>query len=196
MQLLCAKHLIEDGYRVQVEYAINGGKLMADLFGVRERILDLGEDARDAILSEMHGISENEETLTLEVETGFVPPSAALNPALYRLVRIAAKIARYAGFSHRFCLATPHYHVLQIPDVMLQPVGQRNEDELNHLKELCDSQYASPPVLYKALATSETQSIFVVNVDEIKTLEVGPQKYRYTVIQAEGVIKMESVSSL
>lgn len=190
MQFLCAKYLIENGYRIEIEYPLNGGALMADIFAVRERVLGFGADPRDAILSEMHGISENEETLVLEVETGFVPPKAALHPGHYRLTRIAAKIARYAGFSHRFSLATPHYHVLQIPNAMFQPVGHRNEAELKNLKALCDAQYLHPPVLYDELATSEIHSIFVVNVDETKVLEVDPQKYRYTVVQAEGIIQM------
>lgn len=193
MQFLCAKHLIENAYRVKIEYPLNGGALRADIFGIRKRVLGLGEDPRDAILSEMHGISEDEETLVLEVETGFVPPSAALSPGTYRMTRIAAKIARYAGFSHRFSLATPHYHVLQIPNPMLQPVGQRDEGDLKHLKKLCDSQYSSPPILYEELATSEIHSIFIINVDDMKTLEVDPQKYRYTVMQAEGVIQMEQL---
>lgn len=190
MQFLCAKHLIENGYRVEIEYPLNGGALMADIFAVRKRLLDNGDNAKDVILSEMHGISEDEETLVVEVETGFVPPKAALNPGRYRLIRIAAKISRYAGFSHFFCLSTPHYHVLQIPDVLLQPVGNRDDSELVNLKALCDAQYFSPPVLYNELATSEIQSIFVVNVDKTKVLEVDPQKYRYTVIQAEGIIQM------
>ncbi|MHA3964637.1 MAG: hypothetical protein AM325_013985 [Candidatus Thorarchaeota archaeon SMTZ1-45] len=190
MQFLCAKHLIENGFRVKIEYPLNGGALMADIFAVRERMLDINDDAKDAILSEMHGTSENEETLVVEVETGFVPPKAALYPGTYRLTRIAAKIARYAGFSHFFSLATPHYHVLQIPNAMLQSVGKRDSAELSKLKDLCDSQYLSPPVLYNELATSEIHSIFVVNVDQIKVLEVDPQKYRYTVIQAEGIIQM------
>jgi len=138
----------------------------------------------------MHSISENEESLTLGVETGFVPPKAALTPGTYRGTRIAAKIARYAGFSHYFCLATPHNHVLQIPNSLLQRVGQRDEKELRHLKDLCDGQYFSPPVLYDELATAEVHSIFIVNIDELKVFEVDPQKYRYTVIQAEGIIQM------
>ncbi|MBD3159748.1 MAG: hypothetical protein GF309_13280 [Candidatus Lokiarchaeota archaeon] len=140
-----------------------------------------------------HTIHEDEETLALEVETGFVPPNAALNPGIYRMTRIAAKIARYAGFSHRFSLATPHYHVLQIPGPMLQPVGQRDELELKFLKGLCDSQYSSSPILYEELATAEIHSIFIINVDDVKTLEVDPQKYRYTVMQAEGVIQIEQL---
>lgn len=190
MQFLCAKYLIENGYRVEIEYPLNGGTLMADIFAVRERVLGLGADPRDAILSEMHGTSENDETLVLEVETGFVPPKAALHPGRYRLTRIAAKIARYAGFSHKFSLATPHYHVLQIPQTMLHPIGHRSEAELQTLKAMCDGQYLNPPVLYDELATAEVQSIYVVNVDETKVLEVDPQKYRYTIIQAEGIIQM------
>ncbi|MBN2228658.1 MAG: hypothetical protein JW779_03620 [Candidatus Thorarchaeota archaeon] len=190
MQFLCAKHLIENGYRVKIEYALNGGTLMADIFGVRKRLIDRNDEAKDAILSEMHGTDEDEETLVLEVETGFVPPKAALHPGTYRKTRIAAKIARYAGFSHYFYLATPHYHVLQIPNTMFERVGHRDDEELAKLKELCDAQYFTPPVLYDELATSEIQGIFIVNVDKMKVLEVDPQKYRYTVIQAEGIIQM------
>jgi hypothetical protein len=188
MQFLVAKHLIENGFRVEIEYLINGGKLVADIFAVRKKMIQT-DDARDVLLSEMHGTSEDEETLVVEVETGFVPPKAALNPGRYRLIRIASKIARYAGFSHYFSLATPHYHVLQIPDVMFQRVGHRDEDELLNLKALCDSQYISPPIMYEELATCEIHRIYVVNVDGTKVLETDPQKYRYTVIQAEEIIQ-------
>jgi len=190
MQFLCAKYLIEDGYRVDIEYPLNGGTLMADIFAVRKKMLPNHDDAKDAFLSEMHGVSEDDETLVVEVETGFVPPKAALYPGQYRQTRIAAKISRYSGYTHFFSLATPHYHVLQIPEAMLQPVGYRNQAELDHLKSLCDAQYFSPPVKAEELATSQIQSIIVVNVDNMKVLEVDPQKYRYTIIQAEGIIQM------
>jgi len=190
MQLLVAKHLIENGCRVEIEYPLNGGALMADIFAVREKMFVWRDDAKDAFLSEMHGTAENEETIVVEVETGYVPPKAALTPGRYRLIRIASKIARYAGFSHFFSLATPHYHVLQIPNAILQQVGKRDKAELTNLKILCDAQYFSPPIMYDELATAEIHSIFVVNVDQTRVLEVDPQKYRYTVIQAEGIIQM------
>ncbi|MBS3795261.1 MAG: hypothetical protein KGY80_10205 [Candidatus Thorarchaeota archaeon] len=76
---------------------------------------------------------------------------------------------------------------------MLQPVGQWDEADLKHLKKLCDSQYSSPSILYEELATSEIHSIFIINVDDIKALEVDSHKYRNTVIQAERVVQMEQL---
>ncbi|MHA2119352.1 MAG: hypothetical protein ACW98J_10570, partial [Candidatus Thorarchaeota archaeon] len=37
MQVLCAKHLVEQGYDVSSEHPLIGGQLIADLFAVRDR---------------------------------------------------------------------------------------------------------------------------------------------------------------
>ena len=44
--------------------------------------------------------------------------------------------------------------------------------------------------MYEELATCDIHRIYVVNVDGTKVLETDPQKYRYTVIQAEGITQM------
>jgi hypothetical protein len=115
MQVLCAKHLIEQDYDVKVEHPLIGGQLNADLFAIREREPELEHDIENVLISERLGLPVEREALVVEVETGYVPPKAALYPVRYRQTRIAAKIARYCRYSHRFGLATPNYHVLQIP---------------------------------------------------------------------------------
>jgi hypothetical protein len=75
MELVCAKHLILKGYDVDVERPLEDG-LICDLYGVKG-----------------YGV------LIVEVETGFVPPNHALDPATYCKARIASKITRYSNHS-------------------------------------------------------------------------------------------------
>jgi hypothetical protein len=115
---------------------LDDGALVADIYAVRSR------SEESAVSTDSPGRSDQKphrrdsttlgprETLVVEVETGFVPPEAALAPIRYRQARIAAKIARYSGHSQRFALATPGYHVLQVPEVLLQPPDERKKKEL------------------------------------------------------------------
>ncbi|MGY5876631.1 MAG: hypothetical protein RTU30_12855 [Candidatus Thorarchaeota archaeon] len=188
MQVLCAKHLIEQGYHVHVEHPLVGGQLMADLFAVRQREPELEYDIESILISERLGLPRDKEALVVEVETGYVPPKAALYPVRYRQTRIAAKIARYCRYSHQFGLATPNYHVLQIPRILLRPVEQRDMDIVQKLKDECDLFYKSPPILFDTLAMSEIDSIYIINVDHINVTQIAPEKYLDSILRAEGII--------
>ncbi|MFX1441189.1 MAG: hypothetical protein ACFFFD_13165, partial [Promethearchaeota archaeon] len=73
MQLICAKHLIEQGYEVDSEHPLVGGQLVADLFAVRDRGLELERDIENVLISERLGLSERKEATVVEIETGYVP---------------------------------------------------------------------------------------------------------------------------
>jgi hypothetical protein len=186
MQVLCAKNLIEQGYKTMVEHPLDGGKLIADILAIRDRSSYSSDDVRHRWISEQHDIPEDKETLVVEVETGFVPPKAALHPVRYRQTRIATKIARYSGYSHCFALATPSFHVLQIPSLLLKKPELREENQLQQLKEVCDIDYKSPPVLYETLASAILDSIYIVNVDQVEVIQVNPLQYLDTILRAEG----------
>ncbi|MDF1540649.1 MAG: hypothetical protein P1Q69_17260, partial [Candidatus Thorarchaeota archaeon] len=123
-----------------------------------------------------------------EVETGFVPPKAALYPMLYSETRVAAKIARYSQYSHRFGLATPSYHVLQIPRILIHPPEERNKQKIEKIKRDCDFFYKSPPILLEALMMSEIDSIYIINVDNVTVTEISPSKYLDSILRAEGIV--------
>ncbi|MFQ6053961.1 MAG: hypothetical protein ACE5OO_07030, partial [Candidatus Bathyarchaeia archaeon] len=65
MELVCAKHLIQAGFDVELEHDLNG--ISCDIYAVKG-----------------YG------TLIVEVETGFVPPEHALDPQSYLRARIAS----------------------------------------------------------------------------------------------------------
>jgi hypothetical protein len=180
IELLCARHLIEQGYHVDVEQLLEGGALVADIYATQH---NEESKARD---DNPHRNSNG--TLVVEVETGFVPPEAALTPGRYRQARIAAKIARYGGHAQAFALATPNYHVLQVPKVMLRPPKDRASEEIQHLKALCDTYYTSPPILIDELARTEVDSIYIINVDLERVVTVSPHRYLDTILRAEGLI--------
>jgi hypothetical protein len=176
MEVICAKHLLEQGYQVMVEHPLESGHLSADVFAI----------CMDDKTPEEDVITKKGETLLIEVETGFVPPEGALNPALYRQARITTKIARYSGHANKFALATPNYHVVQVPNVLLSPPDIRSQDELQELKGLCDSYYFTPPITLEDLARVELDAIYILNVDFDEVISTTPDQYLETVLRARG----------
>jgi hypothetical protein len=152
MELVCAKHLLLRGYEVDIERPIDG--LVCDLYGVK-------------------GLGSH----IVEVETGFIPPSHALDPANYRKSRIASKIIRYGNHSDKFALGVPPYYLLQIPDILVKPPRGRTPEELKYLKTLCDLYYKNPPVNLEEIRNARIHTIYIIDVDEITIKEVDPVTY-------------------
>jgi len=152
MELVCAKHLILKGYEVDLERPIDG--LICDLYGVK-------------------GLGSH----IVEVETGFIPPSHALDPANYRKSRIASKITRYGNHSDKFALGVPPYYMLQIPDILVKPPRDRTVEDLKYLKTLCDLYYRNPPVSFDEIRNARIHTIYIIDVDEVAIREVDPATY-------------------
>ena len=188
LQVICAKHLIDQGYSVKVEHPLLGGQLMADLFATRKKEPEIEYDIESILISERLGLPDDVEALVVEVETGYVPPKAALYPGKYRTTRMAAKIARYCRYSHRFGMATPNFHVLQIPRILMMPPEQRNQEKLEKLLRRCNEFYQNPPILLDSLKMSEVDSVYIINVDHGTITEIPPDKYLDAILRAEGII--------
>jgi len=152
MELVCAKHLILKGYEMDIERSVDG--LVCDLYGVK-------------------GLGSH----IVEVETGFIPPSHALDPANYRKSRIASKIIRYGNHSDKFALGVPPYYMLQIPDILVKPPRDRTVKDLKYLKTLCDLYYRNPPVSLDEIRNARIHIIYIIDVDEIAIREVDPATY-------------------
>ncbi|MFC1487260.1 hypothetical protein ACFLRN_06210 [Thermoproteota archaeon] len=152
MEMVCAKHLILKGYEVDIERPVKG--LIFDLYGVK-------------------GLGSH----IVEVETGFIPPSHALDPSNYRRSRIASKIIRYGNHSNKFALGVPPYYLLQIPDILVKPPRDRTKIDLNYLKTLCDQYYKNPPVSLEEIRNARIHTIYIIDVDNIVIREVDPVTY-------------------
>jgi len=152
MEMVCAKHLILKGYELDIERPVDG--LVCDLYGVK-------------------GFGSH----IVEIETGFIPPSHALDPANYRKSRIASKIIRYGNHSEKFALGVPPYYLLQIPDILVKPPRARTKKDLKYLKTLCDLYYKNPPVNLDEIRNSRIHTIYIIDVDGITTREVDPVTY-------------------
>jgi hypothetical protein len=152
MELVCAKHLILKGYEVDLERPIDG--LICDLYG-------------------MKGLGSH----IVEVETGFIPPHHALDPANYRKSRIASKIIRYGNHSDKFALGVPPYYLLQVPDILVKPPRDRTPEDLSYLKTLCDLYYKNPPVTFEEIRNARIHTIYIIDVDEVAVSEVDPTTY-------------------
>ena len=152
MEMVCAKHLVLKGYEVDIERPLDG--LICDLYGVK-------------------GLGSH----IIEIETGFIPPSHALDPANYRKSRIASKIIRYGNHSDKFALGVPPYYLLQIPDILVKPPSDRTKEDLKYLKTLCDLYYKNPPVSLDEIRNARIHTIYIIDVDGISIREVDPVTY-------------------
>ena len=152
MELVCAKHLILKGYEVDIERPVDG--LICDLYGVK-------------------GFGSH----IVEIETGFIPPSHALDPTNYRKSRIASKIIRYGNHSEKFALGVPPYYLLQIPDILVKPPRSRTKENLKYLKTLCDRYYTNPPVTLDEIRNARIHTIYIIDVDGTAIKEVDPVTY-------------------
>jgi hypothetical protein len=152
MELVCARHLILRGYEVDVERTLNG--LSCDLYGVK-------------------GFG----SLIVEVETGFVPPEHALDPMTYCRARIASKVARYSGYSNKFCLGTPPHYIMPVPPVFIKPPRYRTDKEVREIKQLCDLYYSNPPVSPSEIKNARLHAIYLLDVEKGAVQEVDPEDY-------------------
>jgi len=153
MELVCAKHLVEKGYEVQVEHPLDGG-LTCDLFAIKG-----------------YG------TLIVEIETGFVPPEHALDPGAYITARIASKIIRYSYRAGKFALGIPPHYVLQFPLTFTQPPRARKKEDLVAIKNLCDLYYKNPPVSLEEVKDARIHVVYIIDVDGVAIREVEPEAY-------------------
>jgi hypothetical protein len=153
MELVCAKHLIEKQYDVDVEHQLDS-TLVCDLYATKGYV-----------------------SLIVEIETGFIPPDHALDPSAYLSARIASKIIRYSNYASKFALGvTPHY-ILPIPKLLTVPSRQRTIENLKDVKRHCDRYYLSPPVSLDEVKNASLQVIYIINVDNTCIQEVEPEAY-------------------
>jgi hypothetical protein len=153
MELVCAKHLIRYGYKVDVE------KQLTDIL-----ICDVYAEKGDG-------------AAIVEIETGFIPPEHALDPLSYYAARIASKIARYSKYANQFVLATPPVSVLPIPAVFRRPPRDRRLSEIKKVKVLCDKYYKNPPVTEDEILNGRLHITYIINIDAGKVVEMDIDSY-------------------
>ncbi len=152
MELVSAKHLIQNGFDVELEHYLDG--VYCDIYAVKG-----------------YG------SVIVEVETGFVPPEHAVDPLTYLRARIASKITRYSGFVNKFMLATPPYYIMEIPPALTKPPRFRGEVEVSVIKGLCDLYYTNPPVSTEEIRNARIHSILAVDVDCVSVREWEVNEY-------------------
>ncbi len=152
MELIVGKHLLKRGYRIEVEYNLNS--ISCDVYGEK-------------------GMGN----ITVEIETGYVPPYHALDPQRYLRARIASKIARYSNFCSKFVIGIPQHYLMPLERIFLLPPRKRLKVDLKQVKELCDVYYTSPPVSLEEIKNARIHSIYIINVDELTIKEVDPETY-------------------
>ncbi len=152
MELICAKHLITNGFDVSIEHDLNG--ISTDIYAQK-------------------GFG----SLIVEVETGFVPPDHALDPMNYLRARVTSKITRYSAFANKFVLASPIHYIMQVPSSLTKPPRFRTVEEVEYIKGLCDLYYRNPPVTLEEIRNARLHSIYVVDVDDAELREWEVNEY-------------------
>ena len=166
MELVCAKHLVLDGYYVEVEKILN--KISCDIYARK----GLG-------------------ALIVEVETGYIPPEHALHPLTYLRSRIASKITRYSGYAEKFGLAVPPHYTMIIPLAFLKPPIDRTKEEIAEIKTLCDLYYSNPPVSFDEIRNARIHTVYILDVESGAVKEMEPSTYMkmtgYILYEVEGL---------
>jgi hypothetical protein len=152
MELICAKHLIQNGFDVDIEHELT--TLSTDIYAKK-------------------GFG----SLIVEVETGFVPPTHALDPKTYLKARITSKITRYSAYANKFIIAATPYYIMQISSSLTKPPRFRTPVEVDYLKQLCDRYYTNPPVSLEEIRNARLHSIYVVDVDNTSIREWEVNEY-------------------
>jgi hypothetical protein len=153
MELVCAKHLVRYGYRVDVE------KRLTDIL-----VCDVYAEKGDG-------------AAIVEIETGFIPPEHALDPLSYYAARISSKIGRYSKYANKFVLATPPVSILPIPQLFQRPPKDRRSSETREVKALCDKYYKNPPVTEDEILNGRLHIIYIINIDAGKVAEMDVDSY-------------------
>jgi len=153
LELVVAKSLISAGYDVNLEHTLENG-LTCDVCARK----GLG-------------------TYIVEVETGYVPPSHALDPVDYIKARIASKIARYSGLCNRFALGAPPHYVMPIPRMLTKPARFPTSDEVAQVKRYCDMYYTNPPITTEEILNAHIHTVQVIDVDRLLIQEIEPGAY-------------------
>jgi hypothetical protein len=153
IELLCAGKLIAEGYDVKVEHPVSRD-LVCDVYG-----------------------SKGDGNVIVEIETGFVPPSHALDPARYCYSRIISKTARYSQFANRFVLGTTTMNILPIPNLFENASRFRSLDDVKSAKAVCDIYYSNPAITLEQITYAQLHSIFVLDVDHGIIRETTPDEY-------------------
>jgi len=153
LEMVVAKHLIDEGYDVDLEHRVDGN-LTCDVFAQK----GLG-------------------SVIVEVETGYVPPAHALDPVSYIRARIASKISRYSNYCHKFILGAPPHYIMPIPEMFHLPPRFRKNADLEVVKGYCDMYYSSPPVTMDEILNSHIHSVYVIDVEGGCIREHEPVEY-------------------
>ncbi len=167
LELVCARSLVKQGYEVKVEHRLDKS-LVCDVIGTR------GDGA-----------------LIVEIETGFIPPEAALEPSAYARGRIASKIARYSRFAGKFALGTTPSYVLDVPEFFVRPPRARSIEEAAKIKAMTDVRYNKPPITMDELMQARLHMVYLIDVDTASTQELDPEEY---VRSASGLLERRWVS--
>ncbi len=153
LELVCARGLVIQGYDVKVESRLDR-TLVCDVMGTR-----------------------GDGPLIVEIETGFIPPEAALEPSTFARGRIASKVARYSRFAGKFALGTTPTYILDIPPFFVDPPRARSREEAARIKALTDVRYNKPELTVEELMQARLHSVFMIDVDSATTRELDPETY-------------------
>ncbi|BFH72709.1 hypothetical protein SJAV_06530 [Sulfurisphaera javensis] len=142
LQLILSGYLANNGYKVYVEVEVSGGVM--DIYAIKG--YDIG----------------------IEVETGYVPPSNAINAEEFLMGRLALKTARYSSTAKQFYIAVPSFYLPPIPRALLKDPNERTEEEVKNIMRLIRKYSKTPDITLGDVKSSRIDGIITVNAKAMK----------------------------
>ena len=141
LELILSAYLLNQGFKVYAEVEVAGG--IVDIYAIK------GVD------------------LSVEVETGYVPPASATYAEEFLMGRLALKTARYSKIGHEFYIAVPSFYIPPIPEALLKPPEERREDEVRQIMSLIRKYSKSPDVTLDDVRSSKVDGIITINTNSL-----------------------------
>ena len=148
LELILSAYLLSQGFKVYAEVEVAGG--IVDIYAIK-------------------GID-----MSVEVETGYVPPTSATSAEEFLMGRLALKTARYSNVGHEFYIAVPSFYIPPIPEPLLIPPEERKEEDIRKVMFLIRKYSKSPDVTLDDVKTSKINGIITINTKslDVKIIDV------------------------
>ncbi|AHC50725.1 hypothetical protein SUSAZ_01095 [Sulfolobus acidocaldarius SUSAZ] len=151
LELILSAYLVNKGFKVYTEVEVPGG--ITDIYAIK------GVD------------------MSIEVETGYVPPTNIFLAEEYLMSRIASKTVRYSNIAQQFYIAVPSFYIPPIPKELLVNPERRSESDVRKIMMLIRKYTKSPDITLNDVKVCRLNGIITINTKNLDIKIIDPKSY-------------------